>query len=460
MLLPRYKIIDKVLDVPMQNPSYPGFMMGSYQTLIVSSTAQHALIYKPDVASLTDTVPLVRINSACYSGDIFGDRRCDCTEQLFATMNMIESTPGLILYHFNHEGRGLGFTAKLSTYKKMSEEGISTFDAMIDRVGVPDLRRYGSAIVILKDLGIKKIRLATNNPDKKNVLEENGIEVVETVPVVINRPDIQKYLATKITQQGHTINFNDRSEPKVQKKPKKEGLIVLGAKGSLGSAFLEAAADHKKLKKAHVHLLDRLPDPSIFIKPCDLSSSSSINIALEEIDFSQSSHWRVLVATGIYNGKVSDCTDWNEVSASLQVNLIGLSQFVIGAVDKIKKSEKTARIAIVSSAAASVGSRDLGYGIAKAGITGLVRSISKQTARDGITVIGIAPSLFKSNMSETDQSQDRRQDAINQNHLGRSLELKEIVKTAFFAVYKAPDALTGTFLNPNGGQVIGVEPGF
>lgn len=455
MDIPSYKIIDKVFDVPLRNPNYPDFMLGSYQTLIVSSTAQHGLIYKPKIDELGD-VPLVRINSACLTGDIFGDRRCDCTEQLFAAMDMIANDPGLIIYHMHHEGRGLGLTAKLATYKAMEERGISTFEAMRERVSVPDLRKYGSSIAILKDLGINKIRLITNNPEKRKVLEDHGIEVVETVPVLINRPEIRKYLATKRIEQGHSIHFNER----VTSEQKKEGLIVLGAKGSLGMAFVEAAMDQGKFEGAHVHLLDKRPDDSLSVKSCDLSSSSSIRVALNDIDFAQSDYWRILVATGVYNGTDPSCTDWNEISTTLQVNLIGVSQFVIGAVDKIKKADKAARIVVVSSAAAGVGSRDLGYGISKAGLTGLVRSVSKQSAKDGITSIGIAPGLFKSAMSRDHQSDDRKEDAIKQNHLGRSLELDEVLKTAFYATYDAPDALTGTFINPNGGQVLGVDFGF
>lgn len=371
-------------------------------------------------------------------------------------MDMIANESGLIIYHMHHEGRGLGLTAKLATYKAMEEREISTFEAMKERVNVPDLRKYGSSIAILKDLGLNRIRLITNNPEKRRVLEDYGIEVIETVPVIINRPEIRRYLATKRTEQGHSIHFNEQASS----ERKKEGLIVLGAKGSLGNAFVNAAMEQGKFEDSHVHLLDKRPDDSLSVKSCDLSSSSSIRVALNDIDFSQSDYWRILVATGIYNGTDSSCMDWNEISTTLQVNLIGVSQFVVGAVDKIKKAEKRARIVVVSSAAAGVGSRDLGYGISKAGLTGLVRSVSKQSAKDGITAIGIAPGLFKSAMSRDHQSDDRKQDAIMQNHLGRSLELDEVLKTAFYAAYDAPDALTGTFINPNGGQVIGVEPGF
>jgi len=202
----RYKIVERVLDVPLENPAYPGFFMGAYKTVIASWTAEHAIIYRPNIKELGDT-PLVRVNSACFTGDIFGDRRCDCTEQMFAAMNEIVKKPGLVIYHFHHEGRGLGFTDKLITYKRMKDENVSTFDAMKSIANTDDLRTYSSAILILNDLGIKRIRLMTNNPCKKKALEDNGIEIVDTVPLIISRPEIRCYLECKRNEQGHAIQF-------------------------------------------------------------------------------------------------------------------------------------------------------------------------------------------------------------------------------------------------------------
>lgn len=449
-----YKIVEKVLDVPLRNPNYSGFLQGAYKTVVDSKAAEHAIIYTPNLDSLHDA-PLVRINSACFTGDIFGDRRCDCTEQLFAAMDKIANDPGLIVYNFHHEGRGLGFTGKLLTYKHMEEEDISTFQAMIRQAGSSDLRTYNSAITILKDLGINRLRLMSNNPKKKEVLEKAGIEVLEVVPLVVDRPEIRKYLMTKIHGQGHTITFDtdnkDVAKPTIAQK---NGLIVLGAKGTLGKAFSDAAIGRNT--PMNIHLLDKTPEPLSFIKECDLSSPHSITIALNNIDFTESEHWRILVATGIYNG-IAPTTNWSEISSTLQVNLMGVSQFVIGSAEKLKEANKTGRIVVVSSAAASVGSRDIGYGISKAGLTGLVRSVSKQCARDGISIIGVAPGVFDSTMSRQNQSAERRDDAIKANHLGRNLNLEEVVASTSFAVFEAPDAMTGTFINPNGGQVLGVD---
>jgi len=89
----------------------------------------------------------------------------------------------------------------------MKDEKISTFDAMKSIANTDDLRTYSSAVLILNDLGIKKIRLMTNNPRKKKALEENGIEIVETVPLIISRPEIRNYLKCKRNEQGHSIHF-------------------------------------------------------------------------------------------------------------------------------------------------------------------------------------------------------------------------------------------------------------
>jgi GTP cyclohydrolase II len=206
----RYNIVEKVIDVNLRNPNYPGFLMGAYKTNFSTWIAEHAIIYRTSLSELGDN-PLVRINSACFTGDIFGDRRCECTEQLFSAMDLIKHEPGLIIYHFHHEGRGLGFSSKLMTYKRMQDEGISTFQAMHDLSNKNDFRNYGSAVLILQDLGIRRIRLITNNPNKKFILEHNGIEVVETVGLVIDRPELRSYLRTKQEEQGHFIDF-DRVE--------------------------------------------------------------------------------------------------------------------------------------------------------------------------------------------------------------------------------------------------------
>jgi len=211
----RYTVVEKVLDVDLQNSSYPGFKMGAYKTCLGTWIAEHALIYYPSLEAVQDA-PLLRINSACFTGDIFGDRRCDCTEQLHNALSLIKDSNGIVIYHFHHEGRGLGLTSKLGTYKRMAEEGISTFSAMSALTNTNDLRSYGSAVLILHDLGILRVRLITNNPNKKFVLEKNGIEVIETIGTIVDRPDLRQYLEAKRDEQGHYIDFNMKPNLSIQ----------------------------------------------------------------------------------------------------------------------------------------------------------------------------------------------------------------------------------------------------
>lgn len=180
--------------------------MGAYKTCFGTWIAEHAILYRPSLSELGDA-PLVRINSACFTGDIFGDRRCDCTEQLHSAIERIQHEPGLIIYHLHHEGRGLGLTSKLLTYKRMAEQNISTFAAMNSLSNRNDLRTYGSAVLILHDLGVRRIRLLTNNPNKKFILEQNGIEIAETIGLISERADIKQYLKSKKDEQGHFIDF-------------------------------------------------------------------------------------------------------------------------------------------------------------------------------------------------------------------------------------------------------------
>lgn len=204
----RYSIVQRVLGVQLSNPRFPGFMMGAYKTVINTYVAEHAVLYNFDISCPPDN-PLVRINSACFTGDVFGDLRCDCNEQLLSAADMLKTEPGLIIYHMHHEGRGLGLTAKMQTYLEMQNNHESTYDSMNRMVGSNDLRNYGSAMLILTDLNIRKLRLISNSPLKSAALTENGFEVDEIVPVQSSRQDVQGYYKDKISIQGHTIQIKE-----------------------------------------------------------------------------------------------------------------------------------------------------------------------------------------------------------------------------------------------------------
>lgn len=148
---------------------------------------------------------MVRVHSSCVTGDIFGSCRCDCGPQLHAAMEMVEKEgKGLILY-MNQEGRGIGLINKLKAYK-LQEEGMDTVQANL-ALGLPmDSRDYGVGAQILRDLGVGKIRLISNNPQKRVGLIGYGLEIVEQVPIEIApNPHNENYLRTKRDKMGHNI---------------------------------------------------------------------------------------------------------------------------------------------------------------------------------------------------------------------------------------------------------------
>ncbi|WP_291912086.1 bifunctional 3,4-dihydroxy-2-butanone-4-phosphate synthase/GTP cyclohydrolase II [Chitinophaga sp. CB10] len=152
-----------------------------------------------------DEPVLVRVHSSCVTGDILHSLRCDCGEQLHAAMQMVEKEgKGLILY-MNQEGRGIGLMNKLRAYK-LQEEGRDTVEANLELGFKMDERDYGVGAQILRDLGICKLRLITNNPRKRAGLLGYGLEVVENVPIEIHpNPHNENYLRTKRDKLGHEI---------------------------------------------------------------------------------------------------------------------------------------------------------------------------------------------------------------------------------------------------------------
>jgi 3,4-dihydroxy 2-butanone 4-phosphate synthase/GTP cyclohydrolase II len=156
----------------------------------------------------TDEPVLVRVHSSCVTGDIFGSCRCDCGEQLHKAMQIVEAEGKGVVLYMNQEGRGIGLLNKLKAYK-LQENGRDTVEANLELGFKMDERDYGVGAQILRDLGVKKIKLISNNPKKRAALLGYGIEIVDTVPIEVPaNPYNEKYLQTKRDKMGHSILKN------------------------------------------------------------------------------------------------------------------------------------------------------------------------------------------------------------------------------------------------------------
>ncbi|WP_199623091.1 bifunctional 3,4-dihydroxy-2-butanone-4-phosphate synthase/GTP cyclohydrolase II [Paenibacillus alkalitolerans] len=157
---------------------------------------------------------LVRVHSECLTGDVFHSHRCDCGLQLTAALKAIEDNGSGVLLYMRQEGRGIGLINKLKAYE-LQEQGLDTVDANIKLGFAPDLRDYGIGAQILKDLGVRSIRLLTNNPRKIAGLEGYGLTIQERVPLQMNENEDNKtYLRTKKAKLGHLLQFSDEAELK------------------------------------------------------------------------------------------------------------------------------------------------------------------------------------------------------------------------------------------------------
>ena len=152
-----------------------------------------------------DEPVLVRMHSSCMTGDVFGSRRCDCGEQLHKAMQLIEKEERGVVVYLSQEGRGIGLRNKIAAYR-LQEQGDDTVDANIHLGFQPDERDYGVGAQILRELGVSKIRLITNNPVKRVGLEGYGLEIVENVPIIVEPNEYnRRYLETKRVRMGHKL---------------------------------------------------------------------------------------------------------------------------------------------------------------------------------------------------------------------------------------------------------------
>ncbi|GAB7053470.1 MULTISPECIES: bifunctional 3,4-dihydroxy-2-butanone-4-phosphate synthase/GTP cyclohydrolase II [Paenibacillus] len=196
------KLVQREVEVRM--PTDFGVFQAIAYTNVVDQK-EHVALVKGKIDS--DRPTLVRVHSECLTGDVFHSHRCDCGPQLAAALKQIDEAGAGVLLYMRQEGRGIGLINKLKAYK-LQEQGFDTVDANLKLGFAPDLRDYGIGAQILKDLGVRKIRLLTNNPRKIRGLEGYGLEVIERIPIQMEEnEDNTVYLHTKQAKLGHLLDF-------------------------------------------------------------------------------------------------------------------------------------------------------------------------------------------------------------------------------------------------------------
>ncbi|HET9377908.1 MAG TPA: bifunctional 3,4-dihydroxy-2-butanone-4-phosphate synthase/GTP cyclohydrolase II [Chthoniobacterales bacterium] len=196
----REKLIVKEQEVDLPT-DYGNFRLHLYRSLV--DDVHHLALVRGTISATTPT--LVRVHSECLTGDVFGSRRCDCGNQLHAALEQIDEAGSGVLVYMRQEGRGIGLAAKIQAYK-LQEEGLDTVEAN-ERLGFAgDLREYGIGAQILVDIGVKEIRLLTNNPKKVIGLEGYGLNIIDQLPIrAPTNQHNEKYLETKRLKLGHLL---------------------------------------------------------------------------------------------------------------------------------------------------------------------------------------------------------------------------------------------------------------
>ncbi|MCL5268033.1 MAG: bifunctional 3,4-dihydroxy-2-butanone-4-phosphate synthase/GTP cyclohydrolase II [Bacteroidetes bacterium] len=196
----REQMVKKIVVTKLPT-QYGNFDLHLYQSVI--DKKEHLALVKGTISG--DDPVLVRVHSECLTGDVFGSKRCDCGEQLHCAMKKVEKEGTGIVLYMRQEGRGIGLVNKIKAYK-LQDDGHDTVEAN-EKLGFKaDLRDYGIGAQILVDLGVRKIRLMTNNPKKIVGLEGYGLEIVERIPIEVEpNEENQKYLETKRDKLGHLI---------------------------------------------------------------------------------------------------------------------------------------------------------------------------------------------------------------------------------------------------------------
>jgi 3,4-dihydroxy 2-butanone 4-phosphate synthase/GTP cyclohydrolase II len=201
------KLVHRVAEANLPT-KYGEFKAIAYKSEV--DPAEHLALVMGDVTTVEPV--LVRVHSECATGDIFHSLRCDCGEQLDQALDKIAKEGRGALIYLRQEGRGIGFHNKIRAYA-LQDKGLDTVEANVSLGFPPDLRDYGVGAQIMRDLGIREIRLLTNNPMKIISIEGHGLNVVETIPVIVQpNPHNRRYLETKQKKMGHKLDLPEGSD--------------------------------------------------------------------------------------------------------------------------------------------------------------------------------------------------------------------------------------------------------
>ncbi len=185
---------------------------GEFQAIVYTNDVddhEHVALVKGEIDSSQEV--MVRVHSACLTGDVFGSKRCDCGGQLHNAMRMVDKEGTGIVLYMQQEGRGIGLVNKIKAYA-LQEQGMDTVEANVSLGFKADLRDYGIGAQILRDLGVRKMRLITNNPKKIVGLEGYGLQVTGRLPIEMEaEPENINYLKTKKDKLGHMLELKNKN---------------------------------------------------------------------------------------------------------------------------------------------------------------------------------------------------------------------------------------------------------